>query len=139
MCKSKDKAYGDALVAFQQKLESVSGRFSCGDLLFDDDHHLSKVIVQKKNLNCETLIEKAHYGNDNRSLNLKAICVHCRELGKSVLGLKELRERSLTDGYNRYPICLGCLKCGKKVEKISRTQDVVQARKEKEQRAKNKK
>jgi len=136
---NNDKAYADALVAFQQKLESVSGRFSCGDLLFDDEHHLSKVIVQKKSLTCETIIEKGYYGNDGRLLKLKDICVHCGEIGKSVLGLKELRERSLTDGFNRFPICLQCLKCGKKLERSTRTQDVVQARKEKEQRAKNKK
>jgi len=33
----------------QQKLESVSERYSYGDLLFDDSHRLSKVLAQKKN------------------------------------------------------------------------------------------
>jgi hypothetical protein len=32
----------------QQKLESVSKRYSCGDLTFDDSHRLSKVLAQKK-------------------------------------------------------------------------------------------
>ena len=42
----------------QQKLESVSDRYFCGDLLFDDSHRLSKVLAQKKNITCESPIEK---------------------------------------------------------------------------------
>ena len=44
----RDNEYETAQLALQQKLESVSGRFSCGSLLFDDGHHLSKILVQKK-------------------------------------------------------------------------------------------
>ena len=40
-----------AMGALQQKLESVSDRFCCGDLLVDDNHPLSQVLVQKKKYN----------------------------------------------------------------------------------------
>eukprot|EP00985_Skeletonema_marinoi_P007014 scaffold3067_cov89-Skeletonema_marinoi.AAC.1 len=44
--------------ALKEKLESVSGRYSCGDLLFEDSDPFSKVLVQKLNLTCESQIEK---------------------------------------------------------------------------------
>eukprot|EP00577_Skeletonema_sp_RCC1716_P024640 CAMPEP_0113400332 /NCGR_PEP_ID=MMETSP0013_2-20120614/16062_1 /TAXON_ID=2843 ORGANISM="Skeletonema costatum, Strain 1716" /NCGR_SAMPLE_ID=MMETSP0013_2 /ASSEMBLY_ACC=CAM_ASM_000158 /LENGTH=122 /DNA_ID=CAMNT_0000285385 /DNA_START=246 /DNA_END=615 /DNA_ORIENTATION=- /assembly_acc=CAM_ASM_000158 len=53
-----DAVYIGAITALQQKLESVSDRFSCGDLIFEDDDPLSKAVVQKKNLTCETRIER---------------------------------------------------------------------------------
>lgn len=64
----RDDEYVNAITAMQQKLESVSGRFSCGDLLFPNNHHLSKVIVQKQNLTCESAIEKGYYNNEGRAL-----------------------------------------------------------------------
>ena len=39
-----------AQLALQQKLKSMCGRFSCGSLLFDDGHHLSRILVQKTKL-----------------------------------------------------------------------------------------
>ena len=55
--------------------------FSCGDLLFADDHHLSKVLVQKKNLTCESPIKKGYYNHPERKLELKKCCVQCGEMG----------------------------------------------------------
>ena len=75
--------------ALKEKLESVSGRYSCGDLLFEDSDPLSKVLVQKLNLTCESQIEKGYYNNasDTRSLNLKDICIHCGELDMNETGM----------------------------------------------------
>ena len=50
--------YTSTMVALQQKLESMSSCFLCRDLLFDDGHHLSKVILQRKALTCKSLIKK---------------------------------------------------------------------------------
>ena len=98
----QDKEYKTAQIALQQKFESVTGRFSCGSLLFDDGHHLSKILVQKQNLTCESPIEKGYYNNKERKLKLKDICVHCGEMGSKefLLSLPEFQERCLTDGYN---------------------------------------
>ena len=115
-----------------QKLESVSGRFSCGDLLFADDHHLSTILVQKQNLTCESRIETAYYKHKERGLKLKNICIHCEESGSSgsfILSTLGLRERNLTDGYDCFPICIPSLGIHKKVVKAGRTKDQVQARK----------
>ena len=67
----KDEDYHAAKVAFRQSMEYVSSRYSCGDLLFDDDHPLSKVIVQKQSLTCESPIEKVYYNCEGRALKLK--------------------------------------------------------------------
>ena len=68
----------------KQKLELVSGRYSCGDLLFDDSDPLSKVLVQKQNLTSESHIEneKGYYNNAERSLELQDICIHCGDGGE---------------------------------------------------------
>ena len=126
-----DDGWAVAEVVFYQKLESVSERFSCGDLLFSDNHHLSKVIVQKLNLTCESPMEKAYFDNCGRTLKVKPACYHCGEMGDSsfVLGLDQLRERCLTDGYNCFPICVDCLKIGKKVVK-GKGKNAMQARTE---------
>ncbi len=43
-----DEDYAATETALTQKLESDSDeRFICGNLLFDDVHHLSKTLVQK--------------------------------------------------------------------------------------------
>ena len=129
----QDKEYKTAQIALQQKFESVTGRFSCGSLLFDDGHHLSKILVQKQNLTCESPIEKGYYNNKERKLKLKDICVHCGEMGSKefLLSLPELQERCLTEGYNCHPICVTCLQGGKKVLRVKNaTQNQMQKRKE---------
>eukprot|EP00979_Chaetoceros_neogracilis_P001859 scaffold340_cov190-Chaetoceros_neogracile.AAC.7 len=129
-----EQDYLAARVAFQQKLESVSGRFSCGDLLFDDDHPLSKVIVQKQSLTCESQIEKAYYNKIERALKLKDLCIYCgsgaddeEEDDTFLLRLPQLQERLMTDGYVCFPICITCVKNGKKVVKVGK-KDTAQAR-----------
>ena len=64
-----------------QKMDSVADHYSCGDLLFDDNHHLSKKLVQKQALTCESQIEKSYYNSTARGLMLKDICIHCGEEG----------------------------------------------------------
>ena len=112
----KDSDYYPAESALQQKLETVSERYSCGDLLFDDSHRLSKVFVQKQALTCESQIEKGYYNNSERRLKLKPICIHCGEGGSSdfLYCLPELQERNMTDGYNCFPFCTACISSGKK-------------------------
>ena len=106
-----------AKTAFRQKLESVSGRYSCGDLLFDDDHHLSKIVVQKQSLTCNSPIEKGYYNHKDRTIKLKDICIHCGEFSpvdrNFLLTTEALRKQSKTDGYQCYQICVDCLKGGK--------------------------
>eukprot|EP00984_Skeletonema_dohrnii_P019673 scaffold9466_cov85-Skeletonema_dohrnii-CCMP3373.AAC.1 len=127
-----DEKYYSGSTALQQELESVSHRYSCGDLIFEDGSEMSKVIVQKLNLTCETQIEKGYYHNEDRSLKLKPICIHCGESGTAgsfLLGQKELRERNLTGGFKCFPICVECHGSGKKVVK-GKTKDQLAARAE---------
>ena len=114
----------------------MSGRFSCGDLLFDDSHHLSKVLVQKQSLTCESDIEKGYYNHKDRRLKLDDICIHCGELGsdKFLLKTKQLQERCVSDGYKFHPICTACLYNNKIIVHIGR-KDQVQAKKEKAKKA----
>ena len=114
-------------------MESVSSRFSCGDLFFEDDHHLSKVILQRKDLTCKLPIEKGYYNNDDRKLKLKSPCYHCGESGSTsyMFGLEELGEKSLADGYSCYSIFTNCMPAGKGVVKHGK-QDNMQARNESE-------
>ncbi|KAL7538124.1 hypothetical protein ACHAXR_008303 [Thalassiosira sp. AJA248-18] len=76
-------------------------------------------------------MEKAYFENRGRTLKVKPACYHCGEMGSSsfILGLDQLRGRGLTDGYTCFPICVDCLKIGKKVVK-GKVKDTMQARKE---------
>jgi hypothetical protein len=127
-----DADFSAARVALHQKLESVSGRYSCGDLLFDDSHPLSKVIVQKQSLTCESPIEKGYYNKQGRALSLKDVCIHCGEQGGDDFLLKtpQLQSRSMTGGYKCFPICVYCLENGKKVVKMGGKKDASQERAE---------
>ena len=133
------KTSSDEQVALTQKMESVADRYSCGDLLFDDSHHLSKKLVQKQALTCESQIEKSYYNSTSRGLKLKDLCIHCGEMGGEgfLLDTDQLKERCLSKGYNCYPICVSCLDDGKKVEHNG-PQNKLEARKEKERMAKKK-
>ena len=109
------------------------GRCSCGPLLFDDGHHLSKILVQTQNLICESQIERGYYNNKERKLKLRDMCVHCGEMGSKefLLSLPELQARSLTDGYACHSICIKCMQSGKKVLKVKNaTHNKIQSRKE---------
>ena len=133
MYSPKEEEFATANLALRQKIESVSGYYSCGDLLFDDDHPLSKVIVQKQSLTCESQIEKGYYANANRSLKVKMICIHCGVLGNDdkefLYCMPQLLEKNMTEGYDCYPICVDCIASGKKVVKGSK-KNVVRAREE---------
>ena len=135
ICSPLTKEYDNARLALQQKLESVGSRYSCGDLIFDDNHHLSKVVVQKQSLTCESQIERAYYINKDRTLKLKNICVHCGEggLSKFLWTTAELRERNISGGLNYLPICVNCFKKEKKpLVKGPGRKDEQQAKKEKQ-------
>ena len=92
---ARDDEYIAAMTALQQKLESVSERLYCGDLLFDDSHPLSRVLVQKQRLTCESLIENGHYSVSKRRLKLKPISYHCGEFS-APLEKGNLQKRCLT-------------------------------------------
>ena len=115
----------------------MSGCFSCGDLLFDDSHPLSKVLVQKQNLNCESDIERGCYNHAERRMQLKSICIHCGEMGRKgfLLEMPELRERCITKGYECFHVCVKvCLKRGKKIVNKGTKQNKTETRKEKERK-----
>jgi hypothetical protein len=139
----EEKAYFAAETVLQQKLESVSLRYSCGDLLFPDNHHLSGVLVQRQSLVCESAIEKGYYNCSNRLLKLKDLCIYCgaedaEGSNNFLLGMKELTEQCKTNGYHCFPICTMCLDKGKKIVTKGK-QNALLARKEKEQKNKAKK
>jgi len=98
---ARDDDYIACMEVLQQKLEAMSERYSCGDLLFDDSHR------------------DGYYNNEGRRLKLREICIHCGEGGSSdfLLSLPQLQEHCMTDGYNSFPICTACLAIGKKVVK----------------------
>ena len=70
-----DDGHSIVMLALQQKMESLSHHFSCGDLLFDDSHYLSKLVLKRKNLTCESLIEKGCYNNKDRRLKLTGLAL----------------------------------------------------------------
>ncbi len=117
----------------------MSHRYSCGDLIFEDSDPLSKLIVQRQNLNCESPIETAYYNVLGRKYSTDDICYHCGEgCSKSsntgfLLRHEDLEKLNATDGKTCYPICLPCFNGGKKVEVYKgRKRNLVQARKEQE-------
>ena len=71
--------YKNASVALQQKYEYVSERFTCGDLLFPDNHPFSRLLAQRTNINCESQIEKAYFNVPVRGFKTQDVCIHCRE------------------------------------------------------------
>ena len=125
-----DPEYQEARLAIRQQMESVSDRYSCGDLLFDDGHPLSTVIAQKQNLTCESQIEKGYYNKaGERMLKLKDLCIHCgaqadEEEDGFLLKMPQLRERNLAGGKMCYPICSPCLDSGKKVVKTGKADNI---------------
>ena len=85
--------YFTAETVLQQKIESVSLWYSCGDLLFPDNHHLSGILVQKQRLVCESAVEKGYYNCNNHLLKMKDLCSYCGAEGTEglnhfLLGIK---------------------------------------------------
>mmetsp|Transcript_30445 Transcript_30445/g.69473 ORF Transcript_30445/g.69473 Transcript_30445/m.69473 type:complete len:957 (+) Transcript_30445:1194-4064(+) len=129
-----------AVNTVKQVIESLGHRYSCGDLLFDGDHPLSKVVVQKQSLTCESTIEIGYYNPSNagdRVLRAKDICVHCGETGPTdfLLRLPQLREKNMTEGWHMLPTCVNCIAAGKKRIKKSGKKNEFQAQKEKRAKA----
>jgi hypothetical protein len=90
--------------------------------------------VQKQSLTCESQIEKAYYNKTERALKLKDLCIYCgsgaddeEDDDTFLLRLPQLQERLMTDGYVCFPMCLTCVKNGKKVVKAGK-KDTAQAR-----------
>ncbi|KAL7552225.1 hypothetical protein ACHAWF_016995 [Thalassiosira exigua] len=113
----KDDAYNEAAEALERKLESISFRYSCGDLIFDDDHPVGKVITQRQQLTCESKVERAYYNHDERALKVDDVCIHCGEEGSDnfLLRQAQLEARNMTGGKQCFPICLDCVEMKKKV------------------------
>eukprot|EP00956_Cyclotella_meneghiniana_P032314 scaffold88197_cov37-Cyclotella_meneghiniana.AAC.1 len=114
-------------------LEAVDHRFSCGDLIFSDEHPTGKVITQRLNLTCESRIETAYYNVEGRGLRTKPICIHCGEHGDSdfLYQQEDIEAMNKSSGKQCYPICKLCLGKGKKVIPYAgKKTDQAQKRKE---------
>ena len=103
----------------------MSDRYSCGDLIFEDSDPLSKLIVQRQNLNSESRIETAYYNMHGRKYTTDDICYHCGE-GCSessntgfLLKTEDLQKLNATDGRTCYPICLLCFKAQKLAQRLA--------------------
>ena len=114
--------YTAATTSLQQKLESVSYGFFCADLFFQDLHHLSKIIVQQHTLTCESRIGKGYLNHKDRKVTFSNTCIYCGKEGKedAILCQLQLIELKLTWGKLFPPLCVNCLKSGKKVLKMRR-------------------
>lgn len=68
--------YKDTAESLLLKMESISFRCSCSNLVFDDDYPVSKVLGQRVLLTCESPVEKAYYNHQGWSLKLPDSCIH---------------------------------------------------------------
>ena len=120
-------------MVFQQRLEEVSFRYSCGNLLFDDNSHVGSIITHCQQLNCELQVEKSYYNCPGRKLELPDVCIHCGSTGTAdyLFGQDELEAQNKTGGKKCYPIYQDCLVSGKKVVAYPK-QKANQAKKRKE-------
>mgnify|MGYP005688397425 CR=1 FL=1 len=91
-------------------MEAIDFWYSCGDLVFEDDHLVSKVLAQRQALSCESQIEKAYYNLEERALKLRDIYIHCGEGGDSdfLLGQAELEAKGKTEGKQCYTQSAQC-------------------------------
>ena len=60
---SNNDDYESSVEILQFKMESISFRYSCGDLVFDDNHLVSTVLGQRQAITYESTIEKAYYNS----------------------------------------------------------------------------
>jgi hypothetical protein len=133
--KELNTAYYQAANELKKKMEFISG-YSCGDLLFDDDHEISTVIAQRQQLTCESRVEVAYYNVDGRSFKTTPVCIYCGKTGRSsfLYQQAEIEARNKSEGKKCYPICIDCFDEGKKVvhyaksktnEQIKRKEDAA--------------
>ena len=112
---SKDsQEFLDAREKLKQKLEEISHRYSCGDIIIGDDEPGSKVIGQRQNLTCLTPVEKAYYNINGRSFKTKDVCIHCAETGSIdfLYRQTQLQQMGKINGKTCYPICKNCIESG---------------------------
>ena len=124
--------YYKAAKEMAQKMESISG-YSCGDVIFNDNHPTSQVIAQRQLLTCESRVEVTYYNIDGRSFKTKPVCIHCGETGGSefLYQQSELEAHTKSEGKKCYLICIDCLGEGKKVVHYSNAKkNQMQKRKE---------
>ena len=76
-------------------MESISG-YSCGDLLFDEDHEISKVIAQRQQLTYESRVEVAYYNVDGRSFKTTPVCIFVAKLEAILFYNNRLKSRHVT-------------------------------------------
>ena len=102
-----DHLYTNTKLAVHQRLESISERYVCGNLLFDNSHHLGNMKVQKQSLTCVLSIEKVFCVNKQRSLKLKPTCHRCgeKESTSNLWGVGELHAKNITNDYQYFPLC----------------------------------
>ena len=106
-------------------------------MIFPDDNPTAKIIAQRINLTCESMIEKSYYNVEGRDLKTVPICIHCGEKGGSdfLFQQTELENKNKTGGKKCYPICELCLNEGKKVVTYGERNKTNQTQKRKEDRA----
>ena len=99
---SEDKASVEIL---RFKMESISFRYSCGDLVFYNHHSVSTVLGQRQAITYESTIEKAYYNSKKRVLKIPDICIHCGKGGSKyfLLGQTGLEERKKQVGRSVTP------------------------------------
>jgi hypothetical protein len=111
----KNRKYFWAAALLKTELEATSFCYSCGDLIFDDDHPAGKILNQQQNLTCESRVEMAYYNTSGRDFDTEDVCIHCGASGSIgyIFGQKELHARNKTGGLPCYLICSDCLHNGK--------------------------
>ena len=102
-----DHLYVNIKLAVQQRFESISERYTCGNILFDDSHPLSKVAIHKQSVIYVSPIENGYFVNKQRNLKLKPICYHCGENGSTdhLWGLDKSFAKNTENGYQCFPLC----------------------------------
>ncbi|CAG8838504.1 5641_t:CDS:1, partial [Gigaspora margarita] len=73
---------------YQQALESFS--YSCGALIFPDDHYLKKVIFVHLQINCDSPIEILYYSSRKEGNFL--ICYYCENSDDLITPSQSLKE-----------------------------------------------
>ena len=86
---------------------------------------MSKMLVQKTDIDCESTIENGYFDNAKMIWKTEPRFDYCGVEGSNVLGLIKLWERYVTKGYNCFPICIECLDVEKKKVILKGGQDVI--------------
>ncbi|EXX63157.1 hypothetical protein RirG_154940 [Rhizophagus irregularis DAOM 197198w] len=90
---------------YQQALDSYS--YSCGALIFLDDHYLKETVFVRTRISCNSPIEILYYSSHKSGNYL--ICYYCGESEDLVTTPQSLKEHFK----QIYPLCEGCQGNGK--------------------------